>query len=252
MSDTGQVNRDREAIPENNAPMVSQMLNIMRMSGALNMPSYNAMLGILDGTHTVVPKNLGARADTPDEEKQIDRAIAQDSAKASLNATLSSSVRTYDSGFKFGEASKKEMQGVRVILQQIANMALARCPQDFTFYDGLRTYKQQEDMVRRGVSKTMQSKHLSGDAMDLVPWHNGKPVWEWERIYPIVVAVDSAATELGVANKIVWGGAWDRRLSDFEGDVKEIQRVCEQYVARRRAAGQKAVFIDGPHFEWRD
>jgi peptidoglycan L-alanyl-D-glutamate endopeptidase CwlK len=149
------------------------------------------------------------------------------------------------SEFKFGAASMKELEGVNSKLQQVTHLALSYCAQDFCVFDGIRTYKEQQQHVANGTSKTMQSKHLQGLAVDLVPWINGKPVWDWDGCYEIALAVDKAATELGVANKITWGGAWDRRLSDFGGDSLAYEKAVQEY--RERHAGKD--FIDGPHFE---
>lgn len=147
--------------------------------------------------------------------------------------------------FKFGAGSEKEMLGVDKRLVRVARRALELSTQDFTFFDGLRTLKEQQELVRRGASKTMQSKHLEGLAMDLVPYANGRPVWDWDLIYPVVMAVDQAATELGVAHLITWGGAWDRTLADFGGDAdayeKEVRLYCDRHPGKD--------FIDGPHFQ---
>ena len=152
------------------------------------------------------------------------------------------------SGFKFGKASLKELEGVKVELVLVVRRALEISTQDFCVFDGIRTVKEQQQHVKNGTSQTMQSKHLQGFAVDLVPWIGGKPSWDWEAIYHIAYAVDQAATEQGVANKIRWGGAWDRRLSDFGGDPKLYYAECQAY--QKRHAGKD--FIDGPHFEWVD
>lgn len=156
------------------------------------------------------------------------------------------------SGFKFGKASLKELEGVKTELVLLSRRALELSTQDFCVYDGLRTVKEQEAYVAKGTSQTMNSKHLKGLAVDLVPWINGKPTWDWDAIYPIACAVDAAAREMGIENKIRWGGAWDRLLSDFHGDPAAYKRVVEEYGARQRALGKSKVFIDGPHFEWVD
>src|SRR3546814_17290907 len=93
-------------------------------------------------------------------------------------------------------------------------------------------------------SDVCSSDLLDGRAVDLVPWV-GKPVWEWDRIYPIAFAMDQAATELGLASKIRWGGAWDRVLSDFGGSIDSYREECEAYAKRHPG---KAC-LDGPHFE---
>jgi peptidoglycan L-alanyl-D-glutamate endopeptidase CwlK len=152
---------------------------------------------------------------------------------------------TTDSGFVFGTASLNELKGVDKRLVDCCHLALKYSTQDFCVYDGIRTYKEQEQHVKNGTSQTMESKHLEGRAVDLVPWVESGPVWDWEKIYPIAAAMDKAATELGIANLITWGGVWDRKLSDLNGNYKA---AVEDYVARRKAAG-KSAFIDGPHFE---
>lgn len=152
------------------------------------------------------------------------------------------------SDFKFGAASERELVGVKTELVQVTRLALSYSAIDFCCYDGIRTYKEQAQYVKNGTSKTMESKHLRGLAVDLVPWIGGKPVWDWNGCYEIACAMDKAATELGFANRITWGGAWDRRLSDFGGDVTKYAEAVEAY--KKRHPGPD--FIDGPHFEWRD
>lgn len=158
-------------------------------------------------------------------------------------------IQSTGSGFKFGKASEAELIGVDNRLVQVARLALSLSSQDFGVFDGLRTVAEQRKLVNRGMSKTMNSKHLEGLALDLVPWYNGKYVWEWSLIYPVVMAVDRAATQLGYAHLITWGGAWDRTLADFGSDKdsqeykREVSRYCERHAGKD--------FIDGPHFQIR-
>jgi peptidoglycan L-alanyl-D-glutamate endopeptidase CwlK len=150
-----------------------------------------------------------------------------------------------DSGFKFGKGSLRELEGVDNRLVLVTQLALRHSTQDFVVYDGLRTVREQQLHVKSGTSRTMNSKHLQGLAVDLVPWIQGKPVWDWNGCYKIAMAMDQAATELGFAHLITWGGAWDRKLSDFGGDASAFRKEVEHY--RVRHAGKD--FIDGPHFE---
>jgi hypothetical protein len=49
----------------------------------------------------------------------------------------------------------------------------------------------------------MNSRHLTGHAVDLVPY----PVsWDWKYFYPIAEAMKDAARELNV--ELEWGGDW--------------------------------------------
>lgn len=145
--------------------------------------------------------------------------------------------------FVFGERSRSELQGVRAELVRVCELALSRTPVDFGVHDGLRTLEQQREYVRTGVSRTMDSAHLHGQAVDLVPYINGRLRWEWPPIYLIAETVRDAALELGV--ELRWGGCWDRVLTQEPDDPETL--VIE-YGNRRRQAG-RAAFLDGPHYE---
>jgi peptidoglycan L-alanyl-D-glutamate endopeptidase CwlK len=145
--------------------------------------------------------------------------------------------------FKLGEKSLKELEGVNQSLKAVVFRALELSEQDFAVHDGIRTQKEQEALYAAGASQTLDSKHLIGEAVDLVPYINGKLRWEWEPIYKIAKAMRQAASELQV--KITWGAAWD---VVFTNTLDTPEAVSEAYVARRKAQGKKA-FLDGPHFQ---
>ena len=153
--------------------------------------------------------------------------------------------------YAFGVTSKMELQGVHPDLVEVAERAIELSTQDFTVHDGLRTAVEQQKLVARGASKTLDSKHIKqadgyGHAMDLVPYINGKLRWEWKPIYQIAAAVHQAATELDV--ELVWGGVWDRTLNSLPADAASLEKEVHAYVRRRFDLGKKA-FIDGPHFQ---
>lgn len=145
--------------------------------------------------------------------------------------------------YKLGEKSTRELKGVHETLVEVVKLAIDVTAQDFSVHDGLRTLDQQKQLVERGASKTLKSKHLTGHAVDLVPYINGKLRWEWEPIYVIADAVRTAAQ--GLNTPIRWGGAWDLLLTDTAGP---IENIVMDYQARRIKSGHR-VFLDGPHFE---
>jgi peptidoglycan L-alanyl-D-glutamate endopeptidase CwlK len=155
-----------------------------------------------------------------------------------------------DSGFRLGSASLKRLGTCHPILIAVAKRAIQITTQDFTVFEGVRTVERQRELMRRGVTRTMNSKHLPqadgmSHAYDLVPWIGGKPVWDWDGCYRIAYAVDRAATEQGVASRIRWGGAWDRTLADFGGSPSAYMAEVQAY--RKRRGGR--AFLDGVHFE---
>lgn len=156
-----------------------------------------------------------------------------------------------ESGFKLGAQSIANRNRLHPQMARVVNRAIEITTQDFIIFETLRTLDQQKAMVRKGTSRTMHSKHLKqpdgfAHAMDLVPWIGGKAVWDWEGCYRIACAVDAAATEIGVADRIRWGGAWDRTLADFGNDPESYRAEVQAYMARHPGPD----FIDGPHYEW--
>lgn len=154
------------------------------------------------------------------------------------------------SGFKLSAKSERELAGVHPVLVRVVRRAIDLTEQDFMVFDGLRTEAEQRQHIKNGVSKTLDSKHIKqkdgwGHAVDLVPIIGGLPKWDWEGCYRIAVAVDKAATELGVAHRITWGGAWDKTLDKYGGDAKAFALEVLAYANRHPGKD----FIDGPHFQ---
>jgi len=90
--------------------------------------------------------------------------------------------------YKLGKNSRKNMIGLHPYLAFMVEQAIKETKQDFTILNsgGVRTYAQQKKMVDRGVSKTLNSYHMYGLAVDLVAYQNGKPSWD-EKLYPEII-----------------------------------------------------------------
>lgn len=151
--------------------------------------------------------------------------------------------------FKFGVKSEKELEGVHPHLVRVVRLTLELSPIDFAVHDGLRTLAEQQEYVRTGVSWTLKGRHLSGHAVDLVPYINGKLRWEWTPIYVIAEVFQQAARTFD--QTIRWGGVWDKRLEDLTPPLEEeVRKYSARERARKLKLGRKpTVNIDGPHFE---
>jgi len=145
--------------------------------------------------------------------------------------------------YKLGNRSLKELDGVHEDLIKVVKRAIEITAQDFSVHDGIRTLEEQKKLVERGASKTLQSRHITGHAVDLVPYINGKLRWEWEPIYIIADAVKTAALEFDIP--IRWGGCWDVSFTDSDETPEDL---VSDYITRRRSEGKRA-FVDGPHYE---
>lgn len=111
-------------------------------------------------------------------------------------------------GFALGARSRARLQGVHPDLVRVVERAIQLTPVDFTVTEGLRDAKRQAQLVAAGASRTMNSRHLTGHAVDVAALVGGKVSWDWPLYGRIAAAFKAAAAELGVP--IVWGGDWPR------------------------------------------
>jgi peptidoglycan L-alanyl-D-glutamate endopeptidase CwlK len=105
---------------------------------------------------------------------------------------------------KFNATSIRRMSGVDPRL--VAVMKAAREAIPFEITEGLRTRERQAYLVRTGKSRTMNSYHLRGKAVDVVAMPGGKVSWNLADYRKINTAVQKAAKAAGVT--ITWGGSW--------------------------------------------
>ena len=73
--------------------------------------------------------------------------------------------------------TEKELVGVNADLAQLVLDAQKTSKQYFECTDGLRSQAEQKALVAKGASQTMNSLHLTGKAVDLVPFEFKKPRW---------------------------------------------------------------------------
>lgn len=148
--------------------------------------------------------------------------------------------------FRFGKRSERNLAGVDERLVQVARTALELSHLDFAVVDGLRTLAEQEKLVAQGRSQTMESRHLTGHAIDVVPWIGGAPRWEAPLFPEIAVAFGAAAERHGTPLR--WGGAWNVGDVRGVGPPSYLAKAAADYIALRHAEGRRP-FFDGPHFE---
>ena len=123
--------------------------------------------------------------------------------------------------FYLSMSSRAKLEGVNSKLQAIVYRAIEITTVDFVVTEGLRTKERQVKLVASGASQTMNSRHLTGHAVDLAALIEGEIHWDWPLYYKLADAMKMAAKDLKIP--LEWGGDW-----------KE--------------------FKDGPHFQlpWKD
>lgn len=116
--------------------------------------------------------------------------------------------------YSLGERSQENLTethngvGVHSDLVRVVYGAIKETTQDFTVIDGMRTLSEQRKLVARGVSRSMNSRHLTGDAVDIIPYPIPR---DWSRYTysqwtEISRAMKLSAKRLGI--RIEWGGDW--------------------------------------------
>ena len=146
--------------------------------------------------------------------------------------------------FSLSSRSLAKLEGVKPELVEVVKRAIELTKTDFGVIYGMRTQEEQQKLFDSGKSQTLKSKHLTGDAVDLMAYVDGKASWELNLYDDLADAMKWAATEKGV--KIRWGAAWT--VSDIAAWDGTMEEAMMSYIDTRRAESRRP-FIDGPHFE---
>ena len=146
--------------------------------------------------------------------------------------------------YKLSQRSLDKMGGVDERLVAVVKHAITATKTDFGVIQGLRTLEMQKALVAKGASQTMKSKHLDGNAVDLMAYVGGRGSWELNLYDDLADAMKEGANAVGC--KIRWGAAWHiDSIGQHEGTMEE---AMNGYIDLRRSQGRRP-FIDGPHFE---
>ena len=108
--------------------------------------------------------------------------------------------------FILGTVSKNNLKGVHPDLVKVVERAISLSPIDFRVTEGLRSKTRQIELVNKGASKTLNSRHITGHAVDVVALIGGSVRWDWPIYDKIAKAFKQSAKELNIP--IVWGGDW--------------------------------------------
>ena len=151
--------------------------------------------------------------------------------------------------FTLSSRSLSKLEGVHESLVNIVKEAIQVSKVDFGVICGTRTKAEQAELVKKGASKTMNSRHLPQEstgkshAVDLMAYIGSRASWELNLYDDIADAIRVGAVIEGV--DVTWGGAWHKTLNDWRGSAHDLMN---EYIDLRRSQSRKP-FIDGPHFQ---
>jgi peptidoglycan L-alanyl-D-glutamate endopeptidase CwlK len=103
--------------------------------------------------------------------------------------------------------SKGRLAGVHPDLVRVVERADADGG-GFKVIEGMRTLARQKMLKAKGSSTTLNSRHLTGHAVDVVPIVDGQISWAWPDYYLLAKRIKAAAKAEGVP--LEWGGDWSK------------------------------------------
>jgi peptidoglycan LD-endopeptidase CwlK len=123
--------------------------------------------------------------------------------------------------FRFSKRSEGNLIGVKRDLVHLARLSIRLSTVDFIVIEGKRSYQRQKYLLSKNKTTTMNSRHLTGHAIDVAAFVDGSVSWNFEDYKKIAEAFFLASEILKIP--VEWGGNWK-------------------------------TFVDGPHFQlpWKD
>lgn len=114
--------------------------------------------------------------------------------------------------FTLSKRDETRMKKAHPHLQKIIRQAAGITTVPFTVLQADRTIEQQRENVKKGVSKTMKSRHLIGKdgmvyAVDIAPLGpDGAASFAWPLYHKLAPIMKKAAKQVGIP--VEWGGDW--------------------------------------------
>ena len=143
--------------------------------------------------------------------------------------------------WEFGKRSLLYLSQVHPDLEKLAVQALIYSPVEFEISEGVRDNKRQAALFAAGATHTMRSRHLTGHALDVAAYVDGKLRWDFNLYQQIAVAFGKASDQLKIP--VEWGAVWQpiHETSDLAHMIAEYTAACKR--------DGKNPLIDGPHFQ---
>lgn len=111
--------------------------------------------------------------------------------------------------FRLTDADRRKLAGVNPRLVAVIERLAKVTPKPFMVVEGVRSISRQHYLYRKGATKTLNSKHLTGRAVDIAPLVNGKVSWRWKHFTPVVNAAKAVSADMGVEMTFGYDWGWD-------------------------------------------
>lgn len=108
--------------------------------------------------------------------------------------------------YSFSQRSLERLKGVHPDLVKVMQASISDSPYDFGITEGRRTPERQQQLYKEGKSRTLNSRHLTGHAVDIAVFIGKDVSWDFRYYDAVAEHIKKVAESLKIP--IVWGGEW--------------------------------------------
>jgi|TARA_R100001244_G_scaffold128018_1_gene98838 peptidoglycan L-alanyl-D-glutamate endopeptidase CwlK len=108
--------------------------------------------------------------------------------------------------YKLSKKSLAKLEEVHPHMQELVKATIGLTTIDFGISEGMRTKERQQLLFDQGKSQIMNSRHLTGHAVDIYAWKDGAVSWDFLDYEVINIAFSHASVRLSIP--YIWGGSW--------------------------------------------
>lgn len=106
-------------------------------------------------------------------------------------------------------ASELKLKGVNYKLADFIRQLSHVSPVPFIVTEGARSRQRQKELYKARKSKTLNSRHIIGRAVDIAPVIQGRISWELKHFTPIIEAAKAHAAVSGIELNFGYDWEWD-------------------------------------------
>jgi peptidoglycan L-alanyl-D-glutamate endopeptidase CwlK len=121
----------------------------------------------------------------------------------------------------FGKKSRRVLEGLDDDLQALLNEVIKFI--DISLIEGYRSVDRQKELFKLGKAKTLESKHLTAEACDLAPYHNGIDWNNRENFIYMAGVIKGIAWQMGIPIK--WGGDWNKNNDLSDNNFDDLNHI---------------------------
>ena len=117
---------------------------------------------------------------------------------------------------RFGSKSKRELGTCHPDIQKLFKEVVRHF--DCSVLEGKRSLDKQKELLKEGATKTLNSAHLDGEAVDVAPY----PIdfEDRDRFHYFGGYVLGTAKQLGI--EVIWGGDWNNDTKTKDNSFDDL------------------------------